>query len=396
MNLVSKSEDYISQLFKDNLSPLYFYHNIEHTKEVVEACKVISNDMNLDEEQIEKLLVAAWFHDSGYIKGRENHENRSMKIAADFLKTNGKSEDYITEINYIIAATEKSFVPQTLLQKILKDADFINLGSSAYFSNCENLRKEWEETEQSVFSDYEWNQENLHFLDSIHVFYTEYGKEYLTPIKKENIKKIQQYLENIAQIQDKSLEVKTEKKKKSKDKNAKSERAIDTVFRVTLANHTRLSGIADSKANILLSVNAIIISIALSTIIPKLDSPKNAHLVIPTMVMLLSSVVTIIFAILSTRPKVTKGLFSRDDIENKKVNLLFFGNFYKMPIEEYEWAMKEMLKDSEYTYSTMIKDLYHLGIVLEKKYRLLRITYNFFMFSIILSVIVFVWSFVNN
>ena len=112
--------------------------------------------------------------------------------------------------------------------------------------------------------------------------------------------------------------------------------------------------------------------------------------------MLISIVITIIFAILSTRPKVTKGLFSRADINDQKVNLLFFGNFYKMPIEEYEWAMKEMLKDSEYTYSTMIKDLYYLGIVLEKKYRLLRFTYNFFMFGIILSVLFFIWAFVKN
>ena len=393
MNLVSKSEDYISQLFKDSLSHLYLYHNIEHTKQVVAACKTISQDMNLDEEQLEKLLVAAWFHDAGYIKGRENHENRSMKIAADFLKENGKSEDFITEVNYIIAATEKSFAPQTTLQKIIRDADFMNLGSPNYFRNCEKLRKEWQDTEQTRFSDSEWNQENLTFLESVHVYYTEYGKENLAPIKRENIAKIRKYLEP---KEEPSLGISPIKKKKTKDKSAKSERAIDTVFRVTLANHTRLSGIADSKANILLSVNAIIISIALSTIIPKLDSPKNAHLVIPTMVMLFSSVVTIIFAILSTRPKVTKGLFSREDIENKKVNLLFFGNFYKMPIEEYEWAMKEMLKDSEYTYSTMIKDLYYLGIVLEKKYRLLRITYNFFMFSIILSVLVFVWAFVKN
>ncbi len=393
MNLVSKSEDYISQLFKDSLSHLYLYHNIEHTKQVVAACKTISQDMNLEEEQWEKLLVAAWFHDAGYIKGRENHENRSMKIAADFLKENGKSEDFITEVNYIIAATEKSFAPQTTLQKIIRDADFMNLGSPNYFTNCEKLRKEWQDTEQTRFSDSEWNQENLTFLESVHVFYTEYGKENLAPIKRENIAKIRKYLEP---KEEPSLGISPIKKKKTKDKSAKSERAIDTVFRVTLANHTRLSGIADSKANILLSVNAIIISIALSTIIPKLDSPKNAHLVIPTMVMLFSSVVTIIFAILSTRPKVTKGLFSREDIENKKVNLLFFGNFYKMPIEEYEWAMKEMLKDSEYSYSTMIKDLYYLGIVLEKKYRLLRITYNFFMFSIILSVLVFVWAFVKN
>lgn len=109
--------------------------------------------------------------------------------------------------------------------------------------------------------------------------------------------------------------------------------------------------------------------------------------------MLMSSVTTIIFAILSTRPKVTKGVFSRQDIENQKVNLLFFGNFYKMPLEEYQWAMNEMMKDKDYLYNSMIKDLYYLGVVLEKKYRLLRLTYNFFMIGIIVSVIAFVIAF---
>ncbi len=397
MNLVSKSEEYISQLFKDNLSPLYLYHNIEHTKEVVDACYKISDYMKLDELQTEKLLVAAWFHDSGYINGRIDHENNSINIVSNFLRKEGKSQEYIAEVNEIIAATEKSFVPQTLLQKVIKDADFINLATKEYFTNCEKLRKEWKDTEQNVYSDYEWNQENLNFLANIHQFCTDYGREFLTPIKEENIKKIREFLKDMEDkkqiVVPEELEI---KKKQKKDKGEKSERAMDTVFRVTLANHTRLSGIADSKANILLSVNAIIISIALSTIIPKLDSAKNAHLVIPTMVMLLSSVITIIFAILSTRPKVTKGVFSKQDIEEKKVNLLFFGNFYKMPVEEYEWAMKEMLKDRDYTYSTMIKDLYYLGIVLEKKYRLLRITYNFFMFGIIISVLFFIWAFTNN
>jgi nitrate reductase gamma subunit len=188
--------------------------------------------------------------------------------------------------------------------------------------------------------------------------------------------------------------IETKKKKTKKDtKKEKPDRGVDTLFRITLSNHTRLSGIADSKANILLSVNAIIISIALSSLIPKLDNVNNSHLVIPTFIMLMFSVVSIIFAILSTRPKVTTGIFTRQDIEDKKVNLLFFGNFYKMPLEEYEWAVNEMMKDKAYLYNSMIKDLYFLGVVLEKKYRLLRITYNIFMIGIIISVISFVIAF---
>lgn len=165
------------------------------------------------------------------------------------------------------------------------------------------------------------------------------------------------------------------------------------MFRVTLGNHTQLSQIADTKANILLSVNAIIISVALSTIVPRLDSPKNVHLIIPTFILIIFSVATIIMAIASTRPKVTSGSFTRKDIEDRKINLLFFGNFHQVPLEEYMWAMKEMMKDKTYLYDSMIKDLYYLGIVLNRKYRLLRTTYTIFSVGIIVSVVAFYLAF---
>lgn len=183
------------------------------------------------------------------------------------------------------------------------------------------------------------------------------------------------------------------KKNKTKIKQPKLEKGVDTMFRTTLSNHNNLSRFVDNKAHILLSVNAIIISISLSKIVPKLDNPGNAHLLIPTLILLVFSVTSIIFAILATRPSVTKGSFSRNEVEEKKVNLLFFGNFYKMPYEDYNWAMNELMKDRDYIYNSMIKDLYHLGIVLEKKYRLLRTTYNIFMCGIIISVIAFLIAF---
>lgn len=186
----------------------------------------------------------------------------------------------------------------------------------------------------------------------------------------------------------------TENNKKNKKQKAdKQERAIDTMLKTTLNNHNNLSRLVDNKASIILSVNAIIISVSLSTIVPKLDNPANAHLILPTFILIIFSVTSIIFAILATRPRITKGSFTRDEVEEKKANLLFFGNFYKMPYEDYNWAMNELMKDREYIYNSMIKDLYHLGKVLEKKYRLLRTTYNIFMFGIIISVLAFLITF---
>jgi hypothetical protein len=183
------------------------------------------------------------------------------------------------------------------------------------------------------------------------------------------------------------------KKKKKEKKPEKQEKAIDTMLKTTLNNHSNLSRFVDNKASILLSVNAIIISVSLSTIIPKLDNPANAHLIIPTLILIVFSVISIICAILATRPRITKGSFTRNEVDEKKANLLFFGNFYKMPYEDYNWAMNELMKDREYIYNSMISDLYHLGLVLEKKYRLLRVTYNIFMFGIVISVLAFLIAF---
>ncbi|MFV8322944.1 Pycsar system effector family protein [Flavobacterium sp. LS2R12] len=389
MNLIEQAENFVSKLLKDKLSNSYTYHNFNHTFDVVAAVSTLADSENISSSDKEILLIAAWFHDTGYIKGCSNHEDSSIVIASDFLLENGKSTDYIEKVAVLIKATKKEYIPQTLSEKIIKDADYYHILNDDYIFSCEGLRNEWKNIEGKSFTDKDWAVENFNFLSNIHRFYTDYALENWQPLKEKNIKRLQKKL--------KKMNLKTnnefDKEYKKREKEDKPERAVDTLFRVTLNNHTSLSGIADSKANILLSVNAIIISIALSTLIPKLDSPKNVHLMIPTFIMLMSSVITIIFAILSTRPKVTKGVFTREDIENKKVNLLFFGNFYKMPLDEYQWAMNEMMKDREYLYNSMIKDLYFLGLVLEKKYRLLRVAYNFFMIGIIISVIAFVIAF---
>jgi hypothetical protein len=121
--------------------------------------------------------------------------------------------------------------------------------------------------------------------------------------------------------------------------------------------------------------------------IAKLDN--NAYLIYPTAIFTLFCVVSMILSIIATRPNITSGEFTKEDVKNKDVNLTFFGNFHKMKLEDFEWAITELLKDKNYVYSSLTKDLYFLGVVLERKYRILRITYTVFMIGIIVSVITF-------
>ena len=397
MDILKISEDYVKNLFKDRLSSAYTYHNLNHTIQVVEKIKILAKEENIDAEDTENLLLAGWFHDLGYISDCDNHEEESRKAIQDFLRKNDFSEERILKIGELILATDKFYKPKNHLEEIIKDADLHHLASDNYFEICENLRQEIKEIHHQKFSKLKWAELNLGFFAK-HQFYTKFAKENWQIQKDENAEKIVSQIKNLKESKKEKGDVESDKillNKKKLEKMDSPERGIETMFRVTLNNHTTLSQIADSKANILLSVNAIIISVALSTIIPKLDAPSNSHLIVPTFVLIMFSVACIILAIMSTRPKISGGTFTRKEIEDKKVNLLFFGNFYKMPMEEYLWGMKEMMSDRQYLYDTMIKDLYYLGIVLNRKYKLLRITYTVFMIGIVASVVAFVWAFLN-
>ncbi|MDH5035999.1 MULTISPECIES: Pycsar system effector family protein [Chryseobacterium] len=390
MSILQKAKNYVEILFKDKLSSVYFYHNFIHTAYTVNKAEEIMKNTPVSEEDQEKVLVALWFHDTGYIECALNHEERSVEVMKAFLHEQNYPENYIADVEKLILATKIHYEPQNLLEKIVKDADFSHFAGHDYSDISDALRKEWELTNVRCFSNEEWNAGNLDMLKNKHTFYTDYAKENWEPLKKKNIKKIEKKLEKEEEKKENKKEVSEGKKEKEK-----SDRSVDTLFRVTLNNHTRLSDIADSKANILLSVNAIIISVCLSVLVPKLDAPKNSHLILPSFILLLSSVLTIIFAILSTKPNVTKSTFTSEDIANRKVNLLFFGNFQQMLFDDYNNAMKDLIKDRDYIYDSMVKDLYYLGKVLNRKYKLLSITYKIFMAGIIISVLSFGAAFLS-
>ncbi|WP_374164533.1 Pycsar system effector family protein [Arcticibacter sp. MXS-1] len=173
-----------------------------------------------------------------------------------------------------------------------------------------------------------------------------------------------------------------------KKKGERPDRGIETMFRISSGNHQRLSDMADNKSHILITVNSIILSAIISLLIRRLDS--NLYLAIPTLIILTVSLLTIIYSILATRPTIPPGTFTQQDIDEQKVNLLFFGNFYRMNLEEYSAGMWKTMEDKSFLYGSLIRDLYSQGVVLGKKYGLLRKAYNIFMYGLIISVLAFV------
>jgi hypothetical protein len=171
-------------------------------------------------------------------------------------------------------------------------------------------------------------------------------------------------------------------------KNKHHLRAVQTMFKNTSSNHQRLSVMADNKAFIMITVNSIIISVAIGLFIGKL---MNRPLMLwPTVLLLLVNIATIIYSVLATRPNIPGGTFTREDLDQKKVNLLFFGSYYKMDLAEFEYGIKQMMDDNEFLYGSFIKDIYWQGKILGRKFKLLRIAYDIFMYGIAASVIGYV------
>ena len=385
--IIIEAEKYVTSYLNVNLDASFVYHNLAHTQRVVNKVKGLTKGSTLSDTEKQQLTIAAWFHDIGFTKTIEGHEKESTSIAKAFLKSQKVSEETIKVVSELILATQMNYKPKNEIEGFIKDADCSHLSSKNYDDYAALLRKEWELTLDKKVSKTDWIQENINFLTK-HSFNTDIATKKWESRKGKNLASLLQSHTKINEDTEKLTQKKAELDFK-KEKLDLPDRGVDTMFRVALRNHITLSDIADTKANILLSVNAIIISLVLSNLVSKLDNPSNSYLIWPTAIFAISTVISIILSVLATRPNVSGGKFTKEDVANKKVNLLFFGNFHKMKLDEFEWAMKEMMQDKDYLYSSLTKDLYFLGLVLNRKYNILRLTYTVFAIGIIVSVIAF-------
>jgi hypothetical protein len=276
------------------------------------------------------------------------------------------------------------FNPKILLQQIICDADTYHLGTKDF---KETNKKNYEELKLRTgnIDPVQFKEDTIKLLKS-HFYYTNYCKELLNEKKNKNLKKLEKKVAKAETEKIKELAPST-LSDVEKDKSGLMSKGIQTMLRLTSENHLKLSEMADHKANILISVNAIIISVILSVLLRKLQ--EETYLVVPTIIFLSVAVATIVISILATRPKISEGTFTMEEVKQKKINLLFFGNFHKATYEQYDSAMRDLMLDTDYLYSTLIKDIYYLGTVLGRKYKLIRLAYNIFMIGIVISVLAF-------
>ena len=397
-NLYKKIEHYVTGLYETLQDDTLVFHNLKHTQNVVDRTKEIAGHYHVNEKEMLIVYTTAWFHDTGYLfTDPEKHEEMSVEVMKKFMLDHTNDTELINEIEQCIMATKSPRDPKNLLQQIICDADTYNLGTKEFKDTNKRVLKEVR-LKNGEIDKVRFMEGTIKMLEE-HQYYTTYCKDLLSVTKELNMKKLKNKIDKQKEEKEKET-VKDMKKVKEdfentnklsdfeKDKSGLVSKGIQTMLRLTSSNHLKLSEMADHKANILISVNAIIISVVLGVLARKLqDDPQ---LKIPTLIFLSSAVITIVLSILATRPKISEGKFTPEDIAAKKTNLLFFGNFYKATWEEYNTAMKTMMVDTDYLYGSLVKDIYYLGVILGRKYRLIRLAYNVFMIGIIVSVIAFV------
>ena len=381
-SIVDQAQHHVHQLLQEKLTEDHRYHNLGHTQNVCKALLLLGEASNLKEEELEILELAGLFHDTGFTQTYEGHEAISRQLAADFLAQNDYPADKTERVLQLIDVTFPPKEPSNLMEKIMCDADLSNVASSHYFEALEGLRHEWRVFLNQQYEEEEWYALNYKFVKK-HRFYTDTAR----------IVFAQQWNANRKALKKKrnALRAKTKKqdgkKKTMLGSYISDSKSAQTMFKTSLRNHLDLSTLADNKANIMLSVNALIITIVMPLAASYVKD--NIYGLIPMVLLLATCLTSMIFATLATRPIRMGGMTEDSAIKSGQSNLFFFGNFYRMPYDTYEKGMIEVVSDNKKLDSSIMRDLYFLGSSLGRKYRQLRICYTIFMWGVIITVITF-------
>ncbi len=408
--LIKQAKSALLEQFNQKQPSYLLYHNYQHSIEVAETCLLIAQYENLSPQEYENLLIAAYFHDIGYLQGYQHHEDSSKIFAQQWLEAKQFDPKSINQVLACIEATRFGSQPQNLLEQIIADAD-ISYGIKKYKLRSRLLRSEWENqfTLGKIYPKGEWLKLQKQFLSHLR-FYTDYGRQHFAPLAAQHLL-----------TESKKLEVWEKEKKKEKEQAKKANKlsnniaadngsiyaqietgipskGIQSFFRAAYPNLISLSAIADNKANFMISINSIVLTLLVAIFSVgglSFDYVSHSAYVMPVGLFVGTAILSLILAVLSVMPnnkykKGNQGL-NRPQVEN----IIAYTEFSRLPLQEYETLIQQVLGSSELLYGNMSRDLYQLGCQLQYKYKLLRFAYLSFLFgfafsSLLLIVVFFI------
>lgn len=193
---LSRFEDFKDRMFsmyEQKLPKKYYYHNLNHMKDVVEQVENIGRAEGINDEDMHILKTAALLHDAGFMQTYKDHEYAGMELARQMLPNEGYSQEQIDRICRLIECTILTEEPQNLLERIIRDADLDYLGRDDYFPISQELYKELLEMNLIKENDFEWCHGQITFLQE-HTYYTDYSRKVRNPVKVKHIQWLQEQI----------------------------------------------------------------------------------------------------------------------------------------------------------------------------------------------------------
>ena len=388
-DILQKAQQHVLDLSNRINDNRLLYHNYQRTCQIVAHVQKVATAIEVDSETKEIAALAAWLHATGYQKDYDRAISLSAEIAEAFLSAANYPAKKIRSVINCINASKENNRPDSKAAELFLDGLHGFNATNNFFHHRPLLRLEWELIQGRQLPALEWNQIQLQELLRTS-FYTPYGKNQFAPMVAQNIlmqkSRVEKNQHNKLQLlgeEDGQI-----RKFQGLEKKLPGS-ATQTYFRTNYRNHINLSAIADNKANIMISVNAILISVIISVLSYQNIPETQPMVLLPVVLFLVTALTSLIFAVLSIRPKVTAHNDGKVNLMEARKNIVFFGNFINLSLEQFEEAMDAVLRDGELLYGNMTRDLYFLGKVLDKKYRFLTMSYNIFMVGFVSTVISF-------
>lgn len=390
--LLQEAQRFVLNLHNHYPDARRVFHNYLWNVTLVEEAHHICEASDLKEKDTENCLLAAWFLPVGFLLNYQNPTKESLALGQEFLNSHevddARQELILQSIQYVLNQEKV----ETEEAKILSDAYQISILLHHFEERNPLLHLERELILGETRSPLEWSKLQLQNLLNLKL-HTHHARVSYEVTIAQLIRQLKELIEKLSKKRPIDDEENEGMLRKFQDLERKLPiRATQTFFRANFRNHINLSAIADNKATIMININTALITVLIAFLSYRNIATTNPQILLPVIIFLVTGLASLVFAILAARPRVTMKNENVTDREEIKKNVIFFGNFVTLDIDQFEEAMDAMLRDGELLYGNMTRDLYYLGKVLDKKYRFLSISYNIFMVGFIITVGIFLFT----
>jgi hypothetical protein len=388
-SILRKAEDFLKVIYDQRKHTQLVFHNYSALNNAIQQAKELSFHENMDTEDTEIAVLATGFYFGGFLIDYNQPAIAGKRQVQTFLTSEDVPAQKIGAVLKSIDAIAGKSIPVEPAEQIAADAITITTYIKDYAERHPLLKLEREFIQSLIMERGDWAQMQMQELLQQKLYSTYARQQYESGLAQNILMHNQRIEKEIRSLQKEGKAgVNVSAPFQNIEENVPL-RTMQTFFRSNYRNHINLSAIADNKANIMISVNSILISVLITFLSYRNISTSNPMILLPVVIFLVTGLTSLTFAVLSARPKVTSLNVAKKSKAEIRKNIVFFGNFVTLKLEEYEEAMDEMFRDGELLLGNMTRDLYFLGKVLDKKYRYLTVSYNIFMVGFVVTVVMF-------